>query len=333
MPWPSLTEATAGNSSFSRVSPGLQLAVDSHSLGQFKACPRLYYYSVVLGYQPRELSVHLQFGLLMHSGLERYHHAKAAGQGHNDALASALGWLLAETWNTRLRRPWQSDHAIKHRGTLIRTLVWYLDQFEEDPLETVILASGKPAVELSFRFESGFQSHDGEPFVLCGHLDRLARLNGVPYIPDFKTTLYTLTSSWFEKFTPGNQFSMYCLAGQVVWSEPVQGLIVDGAQIAQGFSRFERALVPRPQTVLDEWLADTGRWLARMEACALEGQRREALGLDPAEAWSLNDTSCDRYGGCQFRSIDSKAPASRQRWLEQDFHRRVWDPLQARGDI
>lgn len=329
-----LLEATQDNSSFSRVSPGLQLAVDSHSLGQFKACPRLYYYSIILGYQPRELSVHLQFGLLMHSSLERYHHAKAKGQDHDSALQEALVWLLSETWNRQLRRPWQSDHKVKNRFSLVRTLVWYLDQFADDPLQTVILASGKPAVELSFRFESGFASRqDGEPFVLCGHLDRLAKLNGVPYIPDFKTTLYTLTPSWFEKFTPGNQFSMYCLAGQIVWSEPIQGLIVDGAQIAVGFSRFERSLVPRPQPVLDEWLADTGRWLARMEACALEGQRLEALGRDPAQAWSLNDMSCDRYGGCQFRSIDAKAPASREKWLASDFHRRVWDPLQRRGDI
>lgn len=329
-----LLEATSGNTSFSRVSPGLQLAVDSHSLGQFKACPRLYYYSVVLGYQPRELSVHLQFGLLMHAGLERYHHARAQGQDHEASLQIALAWALAETWNSKLQRPWISDHQIKNRFGLIRTLVWYLDQFADDPLDTVILRpSGKPAVELSFSFDSGFSSRDGEQFLLCGHLDRLAKLNGQPYITDFKTTLYTLSPSWFDKFTPGNQFSMYCLAGQIVWAEPVQGLIVDGAQIAGGFSRFERSLVPRPQAVLDEWLADTGRWLTRMEACALEGQRLEALGRDPASAWSLNDMSCDRYGGCQFRSIDAKPPASRERWLASDFHRRVWDPLQRRGDI
>ena len=120
---------TPKNTSFSLSIPNLQFAWDSTSLGTLKECPRKYYYSIVLGKQPRNISVHLTFGLLMHGGVERYHHGKARGEPHNDALDSALIWVLAETWNKELSRPWASGDSYKNRYTLLRTLVWYLDKY------------------------------------------------------------------------------------------------------------------------------------------------------------------------------------------------------------
>jgi hypothetical protein len=334
----SIAEATTDNNAFSRRSPGLQIAIDSHSLGAAKTCFRLYYYTIILGYQPREQSPHLTFGLLLHKGREVYYHVKASGQGHEDSLLATIEWALDATWNDALRRPWISDHPEKNRLSLLRTLVWYLDKYgANDPLETVILqagpSAGKPAVELMFRFDSGLETASGEEIQFCGYLDRLARLNDQVYIDDLKTTRYALSTSWFNSFTPYNQFSMYCLAGQVVWKEPVQGLILDGAQIGATFSRFERQLVPRPPEVLDEWVGSTARWLRMLEACAEEGQRLEATGGAVEEAWPMNESSCGNYGGCQFRGICSKAPKARQTWLDAGFRRRVWDPTVARGDI
>jgi len=333
-----LLEATASNSSFSKVSPGLQIAVDSHSLGAAKTCFRLYYYSIVLGYQPKDLSPHLTFGLLMHGGREQYYHGRAQGAGHEEALQATIEWALAKTWNAALRRPWASDHPEKNRLSLLRTLVWYLDKYgDQDGLKTVILQAGemagKPAVELMFRFGSGLSTAEGEEIQFCGYLDRLASLNDKVYIDDLKTTRYALSASWFNSFTPYNQFSMYCLAGQVVWKEPVQGLILDGAQIGATFSRFERQLVPRPKEVLEEWVGSTARWLQMLEVCAAEGRQLEASGRDAAEAWPMNESSCGNYGGCDFRGICSRSPAARQVWLEAGFRRRVWDPTQARGDV
>lgn len=329
-----LLAVTATNSSFSRFSPGLQLAVDSTSLGAYKICPRWYYYTIVLGRVPRAESVHLTFGLLMHQGREIYYHLRAKGTQHSEALLDTLASMLETTLDTTTGRPWASDHPAKNRLSLLRALVWYLDLFgENDPLETVILASGKPAVELSFQFDPGFRSDEGEPWLLCGHLDRLAKLNGEPYIDDLKTSLYALSPSWFDKFTPGNQFSLYCVAGQIVWKQPTHGLIVNGCQVGATFARFQRGLVPRPQAVLDEWLEATGEWLRQMQADAKAGARLESAGSDPAEAWKMNDTSCDRFGGCPARGICSRSPASRGQALELDFKQRVWDPLQRREDI
>lgn len=320
---------TSANSSFSRELPGLQLAVDSTSLGLFKVCPRKYYYAVVLGWQPLALSVHLTFGLLMHGARERYDHAKAAGLGHNDALDAALAWGLCETWVKELGRPWASGDDYKNRVTFLRTLVWYLDEYgENDLLETVILSDGKPAVERSFRFDSGFcSSATGEPWLLCGHLDRIATLNGTAYIVDLKTSKHQLNAGFFKGFNPDNQMSMYSLAGRVAFHQPVEGLIIDGVQVAINFSRFERGLVTRDSASLDEWHRDTGRWLRRMEQAAVD------------EEWEANDKACHIYsrgdgtGGCEFREICSRSPQTRETWLRAGFSKRVWDPLVTRGDV
>lgn len=321
------------NSSFSQQLPTLQLAIDSTSLGEFKTCPRKYYYRLRLGYVNREQSVHLTFGLLIHGSRERYDHAKATGTSHQQALSDALRWALTQTWNRKLGRPWISDHKLKNRQTLLRTIVWYLDQFgDNDPIKTVILANGKPAVELSFRFDTGYKSQStGEPFVLCGHFDRLGELHDKIYLLDVKTTGYTISPSWFASFSPDNQFSTYTLAGKVAFSVPVSGLIVDGIQIAVGFSRCERALVPRDDALVEEWYAGLGIWLGHLEEYALV---ETVLPAETKElAWPMNDKACHLYGGCQYRPICTRTPRARPTALAADFKQEQWDPLQRRGDI
>lgn len=322
------------NSSFSLRNPYLQLAVDSTSLGAFKTCPRYYYYTILLGYQPKGESVHLTFGLLMHGSVERYHHGRAEGGSHDDALDKALAWALAETWNKELSRPWVSGDSYKNRSTLLRTLVWYLDKYgDNDALETVILASGKPAVELSFSYASGYSSRTtGESFLFCGHLDRLATLNGVPYIPDVKTTKSELGARYWNSHNPSNQFGMYLLAGEITYQLPVKGLIVDAVQVLVGSSRFERHLITKDEAQMSEFYGACGFWLLRMEDCAEGAQLATEHGKTEL-AYPMNETSCTKFGGCEFQQVCARSPVARQQWLETGFRRRVWDPLQRRGDI
>lgn len=344
------------NTSFSLKLPTLQLAVDSTSLGAYKTCPRYYFYNIVCGYQPRSESVHLTFGLLMHGSVERYHHSKAGGASHADSLDSALDWCLRSTWEKAVNRGWLSNDSYKNRYTLLRTLVGYLDKYgENDALQTIILDSGKPAVELSFSFDSGYSSRlTGEPFLFCGHLDRLATLNGVPYIPDVKTTKSELNARYWSGHNPSNQFGMYLLAGEIVYKLPVKGLIVDGAQVLVGDSRFDRHLITKDQFQMDEFYRSTGMWLRRMEDSAEEASQIQAPLLESiyaseqreatkeqldyieaakAAAYPMNETSCSKYNGCDFQNICSRSPSARKQWLETGFKRRVWDPLQRRGDI
>jgi hypothetical protein len=316
---------TGENSSFSAVMPGLQLAVDSTSLGAYKTCPYLYYLSIVCGWKPKAESVHLTFGLLLHRAREIYEHAKAEGEAHDEALDRALDWTLKATWITELRRGWISGDPTKNRLTLVRTIVWYLDKYgQDDPFKTVLLASGKPAVELSFRFDSGYTYASTQERVLfCGHLDRLAIFNDDFYIPDIKSTGHTIDGSYFAKFTPDNQFSMYTLAGKIAFAVPAKGVVLDAVQVLVTGTRFQRALVPRTEQQVQEWLEDSYQVLSEMEQSARSGH------------WRQNDRAChNQYGRpCDFREVCQRPREARQQWLAVAYKKRVWDPLQRRGDV
>lgn len=318
-----MLSARLPNASFSQSLPTLQLFWDSVSLGELKTCPRKYQLAIVEGWEPKgQRNVHLEFGIWMHSGREHYYHARAKGSEHEDALLSALHFVLSGTWNKVLKRPWASDDPNKNRFTLIRSLCWYLDQWQSDPMQTLILADGSPAVELSFRYDTGLRtSSTGEPIMLCGHLDRVGQLAGQNWLSDLKTTKHTIkgfsSAEYFAQFSPDNQMSLYDLAGKVVYSLPVAGLMVDAVQVAATFSRFHRSPISRNDAQREEWFR------------AFEVYVRAAEGYAQADFWPMNDKACFR---CHFRPICSRPPGARQMWLESDFMRRVWDPSTPRGN-
>jgi hypothetical protein len=296
----------------------IQWAWDSTSLGWLKECPRKYQYSMIEGWRPKQPSIHLHFGLLYHAALELYDRLRSKGATHDDALVAVTWQAMRDSW------PWDFEpleRDTKNRATLIRSIVWYLEEFADDPCETVILQNGKPAVELSFKMELDYGPSGelgGQPYVLCGHLDRVVTLNGSTYVSDRKTTSNTPGAYYFDGFAPDNQMSLYSIAARVVYHTPVSGIIIDAVQVAVGFSRFSRGFTYRSAAQLDEWLAGTRYWLDL------------AVQYAKAGYWPMNDKSCHHYGGCPFRRVCSKSPEVRSVFLESDFRREPWNPLQTR---
>jgi hypothetical protein len=310
------------NSSFSTENTNLQLAWDSTSLGALKTCPRSYEYAIIRGLTKHSENVHLLFGQHYHACLEAYDYARAIGKDHEDAVRLTVQKALVDTWDAKLKRPWNSDDKNKNRVTLVRTLIWYLEQFKDDPVKTVILASGKPAVELSFRFESSYKSRlTGKTFLLCGHLDRMGVFQDQTYIIDRKSTKSAIDGQdFFDRYSPDNQMSLYELAGGVVYGLPIRGVMIDAAQILITGSRFRRGFTYRTQQQRDEWYKDLEYWLAQAELFAEKGY------------WPQNDKACGLYGGCPFRPLCGKSPSVRGEW-EKEYKTRIWDPLVVRGDI
>ncbi len=317
------------NSSFSRTIPNLQVGIDSTSLSAFKTCPRLYYYSIIQGYMlgtpGDQENPHLKFGTLFAQANEAYHHARANEEDHNKALQNTLAHVILESWDHVNNRPWISDEPTKTLKTLLRTIVMYFDHFENDPLETIILSSGKPATELSFRFslseilpeniQDEYLAPSGEPYVLCGHLDRAVSWNDELWIVDNKTTKSILSDQYFANYNPDNQVSLYAIAGAVVLHKPVEGVIIDAAQVQVNGSRFMRRPISRTPAQLEEWLVDLKFYLRMMEAYA------------KLNYWPMNDKACGMYGGCRFRTVCSADPSVREELLETFYTKRIWDPL------
>ena len=308
----------------------IQFAWDSTSLGYLKTCPYLYYLTMIEGWDSKEESIHLRFGIEYHFGIERYHVLKADGLSHKDALRDTIHELLfrIEDWEPDLDT---KAGQYKNKDTLIRSVIWYLEYYREDAAKTYILSDGTPAVEQSFKFEldygpeaysvSGGNGNE-QPYILCGHLDRVVTFNDELFVEDHKTTTTTPSDYYFKQFEPNNQMSLYTLASKVVLDAPIKGVIIDAAQVAKDFTRFVRNLTYRSTDQLEEWLADLRAWLRAAERYAIE------------DHWPQNDMSCDKYGGCRFRDICSKSPNVRKQFLKANFTQLKrddrWNPLKPR---
>lgn len=342
----------------------IQYAWDSTSLGYFKTCPRLYQYQIIEGWQPRGESVHLRFGQEYHTAIEDYAKSRAADIPHDDAIHDTIRELLIRTWDHDTGKPWTTDPdtkagKYKNRWSLVRLVIDYLDKFRDDPAKTFILQDGRAAVELSFRFELDWGPRAGEkpalmvetdggsdmrpggitnvsttgegmelvsqsaqPYILCGHLDKVVDFNGDLYVEDHKTSTTTPGSYFFNQFEPNNQMTLYTLAAQVVLASPIKGVIIDAAQILVDSSAFARGFTYRTQDQLEEWTNDLQYHLSIAESYATEGY------------WPMNDTACDKFGGCRFRTICSKSPRVRGEFLRADFDQlpedERWNPLKPR---
>lgn len=310
-------------SPFSPNLPHFQTTWDSTSLSWFKECPTLYRYQMLDGWTTRSKGIHLYFGGLYASALERYSHARAEGSDHDAATLRMVRWAMENSGERSADgewTPWESGDSIKNRYTLIRTLIWNVEDKLNSAFSTLILSNGKPAVELSFNFAA--YEIDGETVHLAGHFDQVVTTaDDAVWIVDDKTTKSALSAQYFKQYTPNNQMSLYSIAARIVFNLPARGVLVRAAQIGVNFSRFAVAQAPRPKAVLDEWFTDTERWI------------RLAKSYAEDNIWPHNDRSCDKFGGCPFRAVCAVSPNHRQSWLEQDFVRRPWNPLQTRGDI
>lgn len=315
-------------------STNIQFAWDSTTLGALKTCPRLYQYQYIDGWATRDDSVHLRFGQEYHTAIEQYDKAKACGWSHMDAMHEAIAELIIRTkdWIVDTTTP---AGKYKNRITLLELTIDYFDNFRDDAAETYIREDGQAAVELSFRFELdwGPKAADyekdnqglrwGQPYLLCGHLDRVVTFNDSLFVMDHKTSKSTIGDYFFDQFAPNNQMTLYALAGKVVINSPINGVIIDAAQIKLADNHaFKRGMTYRTPDQLDEWLNDLTYWFSQAEAYATAGY------------WPMNDLSCDKFGGCRFREVCSKSPSVRAVYLKSNFNKLApedrWNPLKER---
>lgn len=304
----------------------IQFAWDSTSIGLLKRCPRLYQYMQIEGWSPPGEAIHLRFGIEVHKVTQEYDQAKAAGMSHNEAVHEVVHNLLKRIYDWH-PEPTTDSEKIKSKANLIRAAVWYMDEYKDDPAKTMMKDDGSAAVELSFRFELDWGSSVVEkdvnghikahqPYLLCGHLDRVVEFADGYYVMDRKSTTTTPGSYFFNQFEPDNQMTLYILASQVILEATIKGVIIECWQIAVGFSRFVRGFTYRTNEQLEEWLKDLKTWLEKAEDYAIEGY------------WPMNDTACDKYGGCRFRQICSKSPPVREQFLKSNFVKgEPWNPL------
>ena len=308
--------------------PRWQVVFDSTSLGWLKSCPALYRYQMIEHWRLKSTNVHLMFGQLYAKGCELYGRYKAKGMDHNTATREMVRQILMlagtrdeeGVWHHWDPPPDHRDANIKNRYTLIRSLVWNVEDRLGSPLQIATLSDGKAAVELSFEFPA-FEIA-GETISLAGHLDSIVENIHTKerWVSDDKTTKSALNAQYWQQWSPSNQMSLYSVAGRVVAAKPLNGVLVRAAQLMVEGTRFATQQVTRSPQVLEEWLEDTEWWVHKAREFAVN------------DRWPRNDSHCGNFGGCAFQKVCSRIPTHRPAWLRDDFNKVVWNPSESRGD-
>lgn len=297
---------------FSARNPAIQRAWDASSLKPFLDCPRKYEYRILEGWQGIEDNEHLIFGSALHSGLEGYDKALALGASRPDAVAAGLRALaaLVPAWGETVNNN-KSPH------TAARSIVWYDEEFGDNPLKAYVFPNGVPAVELSFRVPLPIEvPGTDENYILCGHLDGLCVWGDEIFVRERKTTKNGLTKKYWDQWSPEPQISTYALVADLLYPDlHVAGVMLEACQTGVNFCRFGRKPIKRTPEQREEWLNTLAVWFAQEANFAEAGH------------FPMNENSCSKYGGCEYRSICSKSPTMRRSFLEHNFIRQPWNPL------
>lgn len=292
---------------------GAQYVWDATSLAMAAKCPRYYKYKMIDGWTPRALSVDLLFGICFATALETYHRHLAAHGDFDQSVMAAVRAALVQSWDAPNLRPFAFMDSAKTRENLIRSVVWYTEHYKDDNMKTVVLANGKPAVELSFTMpiDNGY--------MLAGHMDRLVEYSNSIYVQDQKTTKQALGAFYFTQYAPNIQMTLYPFVGKIIYKIAVSGVIVDAAQILVGATRFERGFVHSTETQLSEFYDEMLELIETTRKATLENH------------FPMRRTSCNMYRGCEFRGVCSRAPEHRESFLKADFDKKPsWDPMDRR---
>lgn len=305
----SAAELTSHKASFDG---GVQTAWDATSLTAAHTCSRYYYYSLIRGIQPKTTSVHLLFGAIYASALELFYKTRAKGHSIDEATIEMVRHAMLESWDEENGVPMFFDSTEKTRFTLLRSLVWYVEEFADESdaqIKTHHLENGDAAVEVSFSINVD------NDILLCGHLDRVVDYGDILYVMDQKTTKSALSNYYFSGFDLDNQMSLYPWAGQMLFGTPVSGVIIDAAQITPNFTNFARGFTTRSKPQLDEWYEETMGTIERMQKQTYEN------------FFPRNLTACGNYGGCKFKHLCSVAPRAREAYIKSDYAPHNWDPI------
>lgn len=301
---------------FSHGIPTARLVWDATTLASFCLDPLQYYWRYVEGYNSIEPSINLLWGTAWDKTSEQYWLARGAGRPREEALHSAIAFAIDHANKVELDVVAASsgkDAKKKNLSTLIRSIVWYDDEFGADEYEAATAEKTQHVKRLPIM--SGF----GEPYYLVGNFDQVMRdtTNGKLVVFERKSTGSTISSSFWQRYDPSVQINTYAMMAHDRYSkEGLSNIVVEACQTAVGFSRFSRHECFRTPQQHDHWLKVVCFWIKFAEQIAAFGDWSVAMNL-AGQMWESS-----------MRNIQRRSPAMWTGLLDAAMEKQeLWDPL------
>jgi hypothetical protein len=297
--------------------PGIDRPLDNTALQAYMACPREYYFAMMLHRRGGGLSPSLALGKAWHTAMEwRY---KGADN---------------QTVEYMVRSSWEPHGAEGDYRTLDRLLLdykRYCDKWGATPsLEQghTLGFPDEPMVEIATDSMGAGLLH---PW--AGKIDRIIELGGLYYVEDHKTTS-RLDKNFYSAFELSNQMMGYTyLAQQLMPSQRIAGVRINVYHCTKTLTTFERQLFTYTREQIDEWVSNTNAWMKRLSRDSLTWTYPSVDPILPGHPdfeyplGHFGDNGCARkYGLCQYHRVCSVATPFRHRVLEE-YPVERWDPL------
>lgn len=288
-------------------SSGQQVVWDATSITAASTCPRKYYYQILQSWTGNRQSIHLVFGKIFASAVERFFKTDFNNTDYETALINTIRFVLKSSEN---ETAFENEKS-KSRLMLCRAVIYYLDKYFEYDYPRLFDAGGEIGIEMTFAIEIE------KDWVLTGRIDRIIHDQNGIQILDQKTSGGPLDRKYFANYTPNNQISAYQLAGQIAFPKRVAALLIDAISIAGGKITFARQNIARSKSQLNEWVKNTKSLIENIHS------------FDPNDHTSFpqNPSACGMFGGCPFREVCSHNPEVRDILLNEDFIKSPWNPV------
>ncbi len=270
------------------------LVVDSQLYDAMQLCPQKYDIAFNNCLRPATKKPALESGSMNHDFLETYYLSLKDGLEFQAALDAAYKRGL-ETAATLESVP------VEETEWELESLVRYARYHRFDNWEPL-------EVERSFFIK--IYEDDEIIIYLAGKIDLIVNTQNLRRVPvDHKTY-----SRWMDPNKANNQFLFYAIATESSY------LIVNRIGLQKTLSdqeRFRRVILSYTKTFLAREKQNIIWWIRDNHKFYLE-----------TGTWPLNRTSCDKFGGCDFRPIcNAEDEQSRQFVIDSQFVKgEMWDP-------
>lgn len=230
--------------------------------------------------------------------------------GHRSAPCPKCAHTVTNRW------VYAPENTKKNRHTLFASVLEYCDsQPTSGGVQPITFPNGQIALEMRFELPLPYNTPDGDPYLLCGHLDGMVSVAGEHAVRERKTTGASLGPRFFDRYAPDIQIDNYDLAADMLYGDTLHptAVMAEVMQIAVDFSKLQRGFVTVPAGRREEHLRDIGYWLKAAEQCAEQGY------------YPKNASACNNAGGCQFRRVCKEEPGDvREAILQEYYHQDSW---------
>ena len=297
--------------------------IDSTMLVTFDSCAQKFFDEYILCLASTGISPDLHAGGAFAHGL---HHARMAfyADGLPRTEAAIVGASAFIEYFADYEPP--DDHPKDFVNTLCALLDYFeYYPFDADPIQPIMLANGKPAVEFTFALPTEIANPTtGQPIIYGGRCDMLGTYNSVGVIVDEKTTK-AMGASWAKTWAMRGQFIGYVFAAQQ-YGHDVSTALVRGIAIQKTQYKHMQVIESYAQWQLDRWWTEVHKKLARMVEMFTAMQVHAESATHRHRFWdqSFGD-GCSSYSGCTFLHLCTVEDPTA--WYG-DYARRIWNPLE-----